>query len=150
MRVCPERLKMPPRRLRVIWFVEPLAVEVEHLIGADDESAAMPCGNTLRLGFRQGFRDFIRLQPGCATGMLDLILIDLRWMLSNADAGCGQHLRARRAAGCKHDGGRASDQAELSATGAPAMRRCSIRRISAAVSSIDRRVTSITGQPIRA
>src|SRR5690606_17905923 len=96
-----------------------------------------------RLGFSQRQRNFTR--PGVAELGLERALVDRRRAHLELDSGRAEHGPPRSALGCEYD--------HIGWVPVSAGRCCrSVQSLitAAAVSSIERRVTSITGQPLSA
>jgi len=110
----------------------------QHLIGADHQTAGMAAGDMQALRLGEGGRAFRGGSTLGAEGGLDLVLVDRRRRGGEGDAGIAQQRPPRRARGGKDERWGASVSSPC--------RRASSLRIAAAVSSIERRETSITGQ----
>src|SRR3546814_9259200 len=101
----------------------------------------MPTADAQGLHLGQRLGDGLGLRALAAERGLDHVLVDRRGIDRHVDAGPDQEVAAGPAAGSEHDGAQGSSSP---------WRRWAMRaKISAAVSSIARRVTSITGQPLR-
>ena len=126
------------RRRAVGGLVEPGAVAHQHLVGADDEGIGVAAGDAqrLRLGKRIGaFGDVEALGVNAA-------------LISASSIAAGATVKetpARRSSSARAGAGRGEDEGRRAHASVPC-RRASSLRIAAAVSSMERRDTSITGQ----
>jgi len=114
-------------------------VELEQLIGADQQGIAS-AGDALRLHLGQHFGRIARLEAGGGKARLGLPLVERGRNRLERDAGRLEHRPPRRA-----PGGEQQPHAR-----APSARSVQSLTIASADSSIDRRVTSITGQSLSA
>ena len=132
----------PPCFFHVGSLVKHFVAEREGLIRADDQRAGKPFAHLL--GFRLGEDpgEILGRNRGVADGFLNGALIDPRWIRLRFDTRISQHREAERACGGKNDPG---------CHGRTGYRvRPRSATMAAAVSSIDRRLTSIIGQLCRA
>ena len=124
-------------------LVEPSALHRDDRIAAEHGLATSVDRQCLGLGENQGHGGRIGVfQLG-----LELALVDGRWPHLELDPRSAEHRPARGALGCEHDHiGFRTDTRPCSCSSRSPRRRM----IAAAVSSIERRVTSMTGQPLSA
>src|SRR5438309_5665303 len=112
-------------------------VTLEDLVGAQDQVAGIS-GGRQRLELRQLLREAVRIEPGTDQTGLRLLLLQLRFGEAEGNAGRLEHRPPRRAL-------RGEQQPH-----AASIRSLQRRTMAKAVSSIERRVTSITGQSLSA
>src|SRR6185437_1784044 len=118
-------------------LVQPCRGAFEHLVGAEDERAGMPRCHRARLRFRQRERAILGGGAGGTLRRLDAPFIDRGGIDHRPNAAGVQQPRPRGAGRGEHESAHASS--------VPSFRARSFK-IAAAVSSIERRLTSITGQ----
>lgn len=99
----------------------------------------MPFGNIKRFRFGQAHREFAGIVRREITSCLYRVFVDVRWMAVESNAGILQDPRPRRAGGSQDQGPR-TRQLE------PSWRLAIRLRMVAAVSSMDLRLTLMTGQ----
>src|SRR6185437_12553661 len=136
-----QRGELRARLAAIARLVEPDAGALEHLVGADNQCIGMARRNAQRLHLGQRRRTGDGISARGAEGALHLVLIDAGGIAQHLDPGAGEDGGPRRARRCQHD----PPAAETGHVSWP-WRRASSLRMAAAVSSIERRVTSITGQ----
>ncbi len=138
-----QRLELRARAVAAGRLGEALLAERQRLVGAEHQAGGQPHGDGARFFARQQCRDFARV-AGRSAG-LDAALVDVGRLRLDRNAGIRQHQAPHLALGSEHQRLRGKPERHRHPAGA---RRRSVRRLStaAAVSSIERRVTSIDGQ----
>ena len=126
-------------------LVPALALGLERLVGADDIGGAVGLADAQRLGLGKGQRDLARRLAGRGQRRLDQPLVDPRRQRLDRHAGVPEDADPRRAGRCEDDA-----RHTRSDRGFRRARSSRSATIAAAVSSIERRVTSMIGQPWRA
>src|SRR5260221_9327746 len=144
MTLAAQAKELRARRRAIPRLVEPIPFADQQLVGADDEIAGMAAGDAHRLRLGEGIGTVGGGAPLGLEGGLDLALVDGGELDAEGEAGVAHQLGPHRA-------GRGEDQRQGPVRGRGAhssvpCRRASSLRIDAAVSSIERRDTSITGQ----
>ena len=129
-------------------LVEPLAVAFQHLIGGNDDSAWMARRHFFSFCPRKSCRGRFNRQTRLDGIALQRILVDFGLVENGSDPGCLEHSAPGGAARGQYDGFDRQPAHGLAPPSTDSLRRARILMTSAAVSSIERRVTSITGQPI--
>ena len=124
-----------PRARPCRRFVQSLALEIEDLVGAEDQRAGQAGGNAARLHLCQRVGLIAGEDPFGAHRELHFLFIHARSDALDLNPRIAEHVGAPWAGGRENQRHRSW----------PFSRR--MARISAAVSSIDRLVTSITGAP---
>lgn len=147
VRAAAERLKVAAGFRHIRGLVEPASAVHQNLVGADDD--CIRHSDPVRLGFGQQQRRVAGIGPVLARGQFDDLLVHAWGLSRETQPRRGQQsLASRRSAGQDQLGLGRLDQAVVCLR----CRRCQASincSTVAAVSSIERRVTSITGQPRR-
>src|SRR5215510_8814586 len=142
MRLAGKHAQLRAGGRKINGFVEASLAQHQSLIGAKHQPSGHHGGHCARLRARQQRRHI----AGCAhgSGLLDRALIDIGWAHLDWNAGCFQERTPWRTLRCQ-DQWLFGQPERHYATG---RRRRSVSSLStaAAVSSIERRVTSIEGQ----
>src|SRR6185437_13041445 len=136
MRAAAQALELVACFCHIARLVKPFAIAIQQLIGTENETLAMPRRDGAGLGFGETRGAVGARAAGLSAFLLDDVFIDIGGIGFGGDPCIREQAFARGA-------GRGEDQrAHVSSP----RDRASSRRIAAAVSSIDRRLTSITGQ----
>ena len=124
----------------------------QRLVGGEHEAVGTIARDRKRLGAGKRRGHLIRRDTAIDQRFFDRTFVDLRFHYLDRDAGSQEHVSPGRAAGGEDQ--RRVGEPEIGRGDHVAMNFMrwsrSRSRIEAAVSSIERRVTSITGQPLRA